>query len=182
VARRVPRGATEPFYSCHCRSQLLALGSVFRAGKFGRPSVNNADLKIEARNGNHVGWLGPVMVRIRRTPNTHAGRTRIRIVAAFAKLNNQGAGRSRFPGRAHPGEQAPSAWHAGFYPARAYILDLERELQAIDPSVACLTGALTRLLRISSHLTSSASPIQLALSSSATPTRSLLGYRRPSGN
>ena len=116
----------------------------FVAGKFGRPSVNNGDVKIVAS-----ARLGPpfqtvevgsvkVMVRVRKNANTLTPAERDRIVSAFAKLNNQGAGRFQDFRDAHTLVSKPQAHgHAGFLPwHRAYILDLERELQAIDPSVA----------------------------------------------
>jgi tyrosinase len=59
-------------------------------------------------------------------------------VAAFAQLNNQGTGRFTDFRDMHTNVTSPQAHGApGFLPwHRAYLLDLERELQAIDPSVA----------------------------------------------
>ena len=59
-------------------------------------------------------------------------------VAAYAKLNNQGLGRYSDFNNMHKVPNLPQAHGApGFLPwHRAYLLDLERELQAIDPSVA----------------------------------------------
>ena len=78
------------------------------------------------------------MVRIRKNANTLSTAERNRVVSAFAQLNNQGLGRfvdfrdmhvlaADLEEHTRPGFLA---WH------RAYVLDLERELQAIDPSVA----------------------------------------------
>ena len=63
---------------------------------------------------------------------------RDRFVTAFAQLNNQGAGRFADFRNMHTNVSSPQAHGApGFLPwHRAYLLDLERELQAIDPSVA----------------------------------------------
>ena len=110
----------------------------FVAGRFGRPSVNNGDVRIEARAGNTLVGSVPVMVRIRKNANTLTPAERDRFVAAFAQLNNQGARAvRRLPRHAHQRELAAGARRAGFLPwHRAYLLDLERELQAIDPSVA----------------------------------------------
>jgi tyrosinase len=110
----------------------------FVAGKFGRPSVNNGDVKIEARNGATLVGSVQVMVRIRKNANTLTAGERNRFVAAFAQLNNQGLGRFADFRDMHTDVTSPQAHGApGFLPwHRAYLLDLERELQAIDPSVA----------------------------------------------
>ena len=112
--------------------------SFFTAGKFGQPSTNEGDVRIEARVGNTMVGAAKVMVRIRKNANALMPGERDRFVAAFAKLNNQGLGRYVDFRNMHIGaglQQAHGA--AGFLPwHRTYILDLERELQAIDPSVA----------------------------------------------
>ena len=110
----------------------------FVAGKFGQPSTNNGDVKIEARNGTTLVGSVPVMVRIRKNANTLTTGERNRFVAAFAQLNNQGLGRFADFRNMHVAVSLPQAHGApGFLPwHRAYLLDLERELQAIDPSVA----------------------------------------------
>jgi tyrosinase len=79
------------------------------------------------------------MVRIRKNANQLTPGERDRFVAAMAQLNNRGTGRfadfrlMHVDGR--PDEQAHGG--PGFLPwHRAYLLDLERELQAIDPSVS----------------------------------------------
>lgn len=78
------------------------------------------------------------MVRIRKNANTLTPGERDRLVSAFAKLNNQGAGRFTDFRDMHTNVSSPQAHGApGFLPwHRAYLLDLERELQAIDPSVS----------------------------------------------
>jgi len=112
--------------------------SFFTAGRFGRPSANNGDVKIEARNGTTLVGSVTVMVRIRKNANALTAGERDRFVAAFAKLNNQGLGRFTDFRDMHTNVSSPQAHGApGFLPwHRAYLLDLERELQAIDPSVA----------------------------------------------
>jgi tyrosinase len=67
----------------------------FTAGKFGQPSVNNGDVKIEARVGTTLVGSVPVMVRIRKNANNLTTGERDRFIAAFAKLNNQGSGDSQ---------------------------------------------------------------------------------------
>jgi tyrosinase len=110
----------------------------FVAGKFGRPSVNNGDVKIEARAGTTLVGTVQVMVRVRKNANRLTPGERDRLVAAFAQLNNQGAGRFTDFRDMHTSVSSPQAHGApGFLPwHRAYLLDLERELQAIDPSVS----------------------------------------------
>jgi tyrosinase len=112
--------------------------SFFAAGRFGRPSVNNGDVTIQVRNGPTLVGSVPVMVRIRKNANNLTAGERNRFVSAFAQLNNQGLGRFADFRDMHTAAGDLEA-HAGpgFLPwHRAYLLDLERELQAIDPSVA----------------------------------------------
>jgi tyrosinase len=110
----------------------------FVAGKFGRPSVNDGDVTVEARVGTTLVGRVPVMVRVRKNANALTAGERDRLVAAFAQLNNQGAGRFADFRNMHTQASDPEAHRRpGFLPwHRAYLLDLERELQAIDPSVA----------------------------------------------
>jgi tyrosinase len=114
-------------------------GSVpfFVAGRFGRPSVEDRDVMIEARAGGVVVGSVAVMVRVRKDANTLTAGERDRFVNALAQLNNQGAGRFTDFREMHTAVSSPQAHGAaGFLPwHRAYLLDLERELQAIDPSV-----------------------------------------------
>jgi tyrosinase len=110
----------------------------FVAGRFGRPSVNNGDVTIEARAGTTLVGAVRVMVRVRKNANKLTPGERDRLVSAFAQLNNQGTGRFTDFRDMHTNVSSPQAHGApGFLPwHRAYLLDLERELQAIDPSVS----------------------------------------------
>ena len=110
----------------------------FAAGKFGQPSSTSGDVAIEVRSGSTLVSSIPVMVRIRKNANTLAAAERDRFVAAFAKLNDQGRGRFRDFRDMHVQVSLPQAHGApGFLPwHRAYLLDLERDLQAIDSSVS----------------------------------------------
>jgi tyrosinase len=110
----------------------------FAAGKFGQPSTDNGDVKIEARVGTTLVGSVKVMVRIRKNANTLTAGERNRFAAAFAQLNNKGLGRfADFRDMHVSVTLAQAHGAAGFLPwHRAYLLDLERELQAIDPSVA----------------------------------------------
>lgn len=112
--------------------------SFFTAGKFGRPSVGGSDVTIEARVGAAVVGSVPVMVRVRKNANRLTPAERDRLVAAFAQLNNQGLGRFADFRDMHTAVSSPQAHGAAaFLPwHRAYLLDLERELQGIDPTVS----------------------------------------------
>jgi tyrosinase len=112
--------------------------SFFIAGRFGRPSVNLNDVTIQARRGNALVGTTRCTVRVRKNANTLTPGERDRFVAAFAQLNNSGAGPFQNFRDMHTFVSSPQAHsNAGFLPwHRAYLLDLERELQAIDPSVA----------------------------------------------
>lgn len=112
----------------------------FTAGQFGKPSVSLNDVQIQAKhgNGNQVIGTTPCTVRIRKNANNLTPGERDRFIGAFAQLNNQGLGRFSDFRDMHTNVSSPQAHgRPGFLPwHRAYLLDLERELQAIDPSVA----------------------------------------------
>jgi tyrosinase len=110
----------------------------FIAGRFGRPSVNNGDVRIEARVGANLVGSVQVMVRIRKNAEALTPGERDRFLAAFGTLNDQGRGRFRDFRDMHTTVSDLQSHRApGFLPwHRAYLLDLERELQAIDPSVS----------------------------------------------
>lgn len=81
----------------------------------------------------------PLMVRIRKNAATLSNAERDRLIAALAQFNNQGLGRYADFSGTHVGGAASDEAHGrpGFLPwHRSFVLDLERELQAIDPSVA----------------------------------------------
>src|SRR5260370_37130035 len=112
-------------------------GSFLVAGKFGNPSVSDGDVSIQAVAGAAVLAEAALMVRIRKNANTLTAGERDRFVSALAQFNNRGAGRYQDFRNVHTQAGRPEAHGApGFLPwHRAFILDLERELQAIDPSV-----------------------------------------------
>jgi tyrosinase len=110
------------------------------AGQFGRPSKEDKDAVVEVVEANTGAVLATkaLMVRIRKNANDLTEKERYRFVSALAKLND--AGRGRFTavrdvhrlGGVDEAHTFPAflCWH------RVYLLDLERELQQIDPSVA----------------------------------------------
>lgn len=110
----------------------------FVVGVFQKPSNTDGDVRIEARVGGTLIGQVKLMVRIRKNANALTPAEVSRFVAAFAQLNNQGAGRFADFRNMHTNAGSPEAHGApGFLPwHRAYLLDLERELQAIDSSVA----------------------------------------------
>ncbi len=112
--------------------------ALFVGGEFGRPSLADGDVAIQVRAGTALLAEIPLMVRIRKDANTLTAGERDRFVAAFARLNDRGAGRFTDLRNMHTNAGSPEAHGGpGFLPwHRAYLLDLERELQAIDPSVA----------------------------------------------
>jgi len=134
------RDTTGPFSNSVTVPVPISGASVrfFVAGRIGRPSVRNTDVRIEARVGTALVGSVRLMVRIRKNANVLTAGERDRLVAAFAQLNNQGAGRFTDFRDMHTAVASPQAHGApGFLPwHRAYLLDLERELQAIDPSVS----------------------------------------------
>jgi len=139
---------------------------------------------IQARNGAALVGSVAAMVRIRKNANALTAVERNRFVAAFAQLNNQGLGRFADFRNMHTNVSSPQAHGApGFLPwHRAYLLDLERELQAIDQASRCHTGASIGRRRTSSRRISSAPPISSAPSASAPPTVAVLEDRRRAGD
>lgn len=137
---RFRKGTTGPF-TAHLDVTLQVTGqseSFYIAGTFGRASTQDGDITVAASAGSSQLGSVPLMVRIRKNAESLTVDERERFVAALAKLNNQGTGRfvdfrdmhvATSYSEAH-GAQGFLPWH------RAYVLDLERELQSIDPSVA----------------------------------------------
>jgi len=109
------------------------------AGKFGKASQADHDVSIVAKAGAETLASLPIMVRIRKDATTLSPEERDRFIDSFARLNNRGTGRfadfrnmhvtGAASAQAH-GNPGFLSWH------RAYLLDLERELQTIDPSVS----------------------------------------------
>jgi tyrosinase len=106
-------------------------------GKFGFPSVNDQDCLLVV-NGMGAEITLPLMVRVRKNANNLTAGERDRFLEALFQLNLSGTGIYQdfrnihvlpSDSEAHRGPQF-LPWH------RAFLLDLERELQAIDPSVS----------------------------------------------
>jgi tyrosinase len=120
--------------------QLPADGSpvdLLLSGEFLVPSVDDGDAVVEAVVEGEVVAQVPFMVRIRKDAESLTDRERDRFLSAFAALNNRGLGLFRGFHAMHTEDTNDEAhgldaflpWH------RAYLLDLERELQMVDPAV-----------------------------------------------
>lgn len=113
----------------------------FVAGRFGSPSTVDGDAPLEVHQQGAGGALlesFPLMVRVRKDAERLTTMERDRFLLALARLNDQGRGLYQSYRDAHR-EISLNEAHGfdGFLPwHRAYILDLERELQHLDPSAA----------------------------------------------
>jgi len=111
----------------------------FVAGKFGSPSIADKDACIQAADstGATVYSTTQLMVRVRKDANSLTTDERDRFISAFATLNNKGQGKFSDFRDMHTSAALPEAHNgAGFLSwHRSYLLDLERALQNIDPSV-----------------------------------------------
>ena len=111
------------------------------AGKQGKPSVDDLDcLLIATPTGGGASLTVPLMVRVRKNANKLKARERDRFLLALAKLNSVTPVTSTYQTlrNMHVDAGDPEE-HGGphFLPwHRSYLLDLERGLQAIDPSVS----------------------------------------------
>lgn len=108
------------------------------SGLFPRASSADGDTAVEVvdATGTVLGST-PIMVRVRKDATTLTTAERDRFIAAIARFNNRGLGRFQDFRNVHTAAGDPEAHgRAGFLPwHRTFLLDLERELQAIDPSV-----------------------------------------------
>lgn len=106
-------------------------------GEFGSPSESFGDAALAFfENGAAIGSI-PAMVRVRKDAEAMSAVERDRFLTALSVLNGQGAGRFRDLRDMHVPEADPEEHgNSGFLPwHRAYMLDLERELQSIDQQV-----------------------------------------------
>jgi tyrosinase len=109
------------------------------AGEFGKPSSEYADAVVQAVDDNSGSVLGSkaVMVRVRKDAQTLGAAERDRFLAALGTLNGQGQGAYKDFREMHlDATTREMHGNVGFPPwHRAYVLDLERALQNIDPTV-----------------------------------------------
>jgi tyrosinase len=114
--------------------------SFWVAGEFQKPSSAYGDAVVQATDKNTGNQLGSkaVMVRIRKNAQTLSAPERDRFLAAIGALNAQGQGAYRDFREMHTAATTREMHgNVGFLPwHRAYVLDLERALQAIDATVA----------------------------------------------
>jgi tyrosinase len=111
------------------------------AGRAGKPSVDDLDCLLVASSNGAADVTVPLMVRVRKNANTLKDRERDRFLMALAKLNAaQAPAASAYQTlRNMHVDEADGEEHGGphFLPwHRAYLLDLERQLQTIDPAVS----------------------------------------------
>jgi tyrosinase len=109
-------------------------------GKFGRASEEPGDAIVEVvRSADGFVFASvPLMVRVRKNANDLTPDERNRFLSALGRLNDQGLGRFlEFREMHNANVEDEAHGFSGFLPwHRAYLLDLERELQAIDSSVS----------------------------------------------
>ena len=130
------QGATELAVSVPSSGEPVEF---YLAGEYEHPSTDAGDAVVEVvgEQGQVVGTHA-FMVRVRKDAQSLTGAERDRVVNAFGTLNDHGMGkfadfrsihRQRAYNEAH-GRRGFLPWH------RALLLDLERELQKIEPRVA----------------------------------------------
>jgi len=108
------------------------------AGNVSYPSKNDKDVSIRIINKTTYALLGTkkLMVRVRKDANKLTAQERDRFLAAFGTLNSSGKFQL-FRDMHVSNALTESHGNFGFLPwHRTYLLDLERELQLIDPSVS----------------------------------------------
>lgn len=110
------------------------------AGAFGRPSSADGDatIQVQPTAGGQPRVTKDVMVRIRKDANSLTAAERDRFTTALAQLNDQGLGPFRSFREMHRQQIALNQAHGapGFLSwHRAYLLDLERQLQKLNPAV-----------------------------------------------
>lgn len=114
--------------------------AVHVAGRFTFPSINDGDAAVDvvdSASGQVIGTAS-LMVRVRKDATTLTAAERDRFLSALAQFNDRGLGRFSDFRNVHTQAGSPEAhFRAGFLPwHRSFLLDLERELQDIDPTVA----------------------------------------------
>jgi tyrosinase len=116
------------------------LVKVWVGGAFPDASTTYGDVTMEVRETASSQLLGdqPTMVRVRKNANGLSALERDRFLSALATLNGGGNGPYKDFRDMHVGGPPDDEAHRGpgFLPwHRAYLLDFERELQAIDGDV-----------------------------------------------
>lgn len=108
------------------------------AGEFQHPSSAYGDAAIDALIAGAAVGHRELMVRIRKNAATLSAAERDRFLVAMGKLNDAGHGIFQGFRDTHVAQSIDEAHGFPAFPAwhRAYLLDLERSLQAIDAAVA----------------------------------------------
>jgi tyrosinase len=110
----------------------------FLSGAFGFPSQRDGDAVLEVLVEGDVLLSAPFTVRIRKNAESLTDEERDDFLSALAILNDRGTGVfGSFRAMHTEASQLQAHGQDGFFPwHRAYLLDLERELQKIVPTVS----------------------------------------------
>ena len=111
----------------------------FIGGKFNFPSVDDQDNSLVAIETATTAGLAErtFMVRVRKNANNLTPAERDRFLTAYASLNSLPANYQRYLDGHNSNANSEIHGRPSFLPwHRAFVLDLERRLQAIDESVA----------------------------------------------
>ncbi|HXA37573.1 MAG TPA: tyrosinase family protein [Phenylobacterium sp.] len=126
----------------HLQVDLPADGSpvdFWVSGTFGHPSLDYGDAVISMSAGDPAPLATcDLMVRIRKDAIKLSDAERDRFLVAMGKLNDAGKGPFKAFREMHVQASISEAHGGAAFPPwhRSYLLDLERDLQAVDSSVA----------------------------------------------
>lgn len=112
--------------------------SFYMGGKFGSPSFHNQDgaVSVHDAGNNNVLHQRTLMVRIRKDANVLTDAERDRFLTAFATLNSDVSAYQVFLDDHNAAAYSEIHRRPSFLPwHRAFVLDLERQLQNIDSSI-----------------------------------------------
>jgi tyrosinase len=107
------------------------------AGRFGSPSRRDKEAVLEVVSNSLIIAREGLMVRVRKNANSLSSGERSRFLNALVTLNNSFNQYGVYVSIHNTAGRPEAHGGPGFLPwHRAYILDLERRLQTVDPSVS----------------------------------------------